>query len=374
MHLPVLTYNIHAAASGSTASWTSTASLPSSPAVAPSSSPSRRSTGTAASSAPSPTSRRHLADRLGMRLAYAACLDDEPVQPGAGRAQYGTALLSTRPLVDVSTTLLPCFPGSEQRGLLEASVELGGASLRVLGTHLQWDREDERLAQARAVTATLDDRPTLLLGDLNTTPGSATYEHLGTRLDDSWARVGDGEGHTFDVELPPRRIDYVWVGGGVRALGARVLPSPASDHAALLVDVEVPATGLGHPKSVPSGVASARWRTLDPDQQHRTEGRHHVSLCSTASAERALPPWRTISAWLRRGGHSRRARRRVRRHSPRRLRRPARAPRSASAAAGAPARRREHLGPRVVVHDRTGADPSTAAFADATTEGPCRTS
>ena len=142
---------------------------------------------------------------------------------------------------DVSTTLLPCFPGSEQRGLLEATVELGGASLRVLGTHLQWDREDERLAQARAVTAALDDRPTLLLGDLNTTPGSATYEHLATRLDDSWARVGDGDGHTFDAELPPRRIDYVWVGGGVRALGAQVLPSPASDHAALLVDVEVPA-------------------------------------------------------------------------------------------------------------------------------------
>ncbi|WP_406832853.1 endonuclease/exonuclease/phosphatase family protein [Pedococcus sp. KACC 23699] len=181
-----------------------------------------------------------LADRLGMHLAYAACLDDEPAHPGAGRAQYGTALLSTRPLVDVSTTLLPRFPGSEQRGLLEASVELGGASLRVLGTHLQWDREDERLAQARAVTATLDDRPTLLLGDLNTTPGSATYEHLATRLDDSWARVGEGEGHTFDAELPPRRIDYVWVGGGVRPLGARVLPSPASDHAALLVQVEVP--------------------------------------------------------------------------------------------------------------------------------------
>ena len=86
----------------------------------------------------------HLAGRLGMHLAYAACLDDEPAHPGAPRAQYGTAFLSTRPLEDVSTTLLPCFPGSEQRGLLEATVDVGGTRLRVLGTHLQWDSETER--------------------------------------------------------------------------------------------------------------------------------------------------------------------------------------------------------------------------------------
>ena len=182
----------------------------------------------------------HLAQRLGMHLAYAACLDEEPAHPGAPRAQYGTALLSTRPLRDVATSLLPCFPGSEQRGLLEATVEVGGTVLRVLGTHLQWDSEDERLVQARAITAVLDDRPTLLLGDLNTTPGSPTHTHLATRLDDAWATVGEGEGITFDAELPPRRIDYVWVGGGVRALGARVIASPASDHAALLVEVDVP--------------------------------------------------------------------------------------------------------------------------------------
>jgi endonuclease/exonuclease/phosphatase family metal-dependent hydrolase len=160
------------------------------------------------------------------------------------RVQYGTALLSTRPLVDVSTTLLPCFPGSEQRGLLEATVEVGGTALRVLGTHLQWDSEDERLVQAEAITAGLDDRPTLLLGDLNTTPGSATHTLLDSRLDDAWVLVGEGEGHTFEAELPPRRIDYVWTGGGVVAHIARVVPSPASDHAALLVTVEVPTAGL----------------------------------------------------------------------------------------------------------------------------------
>ena len=181
-----------------------------------------------------------LAERLGMHLAYAANLDDEPAHPGAPRAQYGTALLSRLPLESSTNTLLPCFEGSEQRGLLESTVVVDGQPLRVLGTHLQWDSETERTRQAQAIVAALDDRPTVLLGDLNTTPGSPAYRCLAARLEDAWTLVGEGEGHTFDAEPPPRRIDYVWVGGGVRAVTAQVLPSVASDHSALRVEVSVP--------------------------------------------------------------------------------------------------------------------------------------
>ena len=179
----------------------------------------------------------YLAERLGMHLAYAACLDDDPATPGEPRAQYGTALLATQPLRDEVLTLLPCFPGSEQRGLLEASVTVGDRDLRVLGTHLQWDSEDERLVQAEAIVAALDDRPTVLLGDLNTEPGSPTHTALATRLADAWEAVGEGPGHTFAAEPPPRRIDYVWVGGGVQALSAEVVGSVASDHSALRVEI-----------------------------------------------------------------------------------------------------------------------------------------
>lgn len=179
----------------------------------------------------------YLAGRLGMHLAYAACLDDEPATPDGERAQYGTALLAAQPLRDEALTLLPCFPGSEQRGLLEAVVDLDGAAVRVLGTHLQWDREEERLVQAEAVVAALDERPTLLLGDLNTVPGSPTHEALAARVTDAWDAVGDGPGHTFTAEPPPRRIDYVWVGPGLRALSAEVVHSVASDHSALRVEV-----------------------------------------------------------------------------------------------------------------------------------------
>jgi endonuclease/exonuclease/phosphatase family metal-dependent hydrolase len=138
------------------------------------------------------------------------------------------------------TTLLPCLPGSEQRGLLDATVDVDGTALRLLGTHLQWDREEERLLQARAIVAALDDRPTVLLGDLNTTPGSPTWQCLAERLSDTWAMVGDGPGHTFDAEPPPRRIDYVWTGAGVQPVSAQVVESVASDHSALRVEVDLP--------------------------------------------------------------------------------------------------------------------------------------
>jgi endonuclease/exonuclease/phosphatase family metal-dependent hydrolase len=181
-----------------------------------------------------------LAARRGVHLAYAANLDEAPALPGAPRAQYGTALLSRFALESTSNTLLPCFDGSEQRGLLEAVVEPHGVTLRVLGTHLQWDSETERTRQAEAIVATLDARPTVLLGDLNTTPGSPTYRCLEEHLEDAWTLVGEGQGHTFEAEPPPRRLDYVWVGGGVQAVSAVVVASVASDHSALRVEVRLP--------------------------------------------------------------------------------------------------------------------------------------
>ena len=88
------------------------------------------------------------------------------------------------------------LPGQRAaRAARGVTVDAGGTPVRVLGTHLQWDREDRAdLVQAEAIVATLDDRPTLLLGDLNTVPGSPTYRLLAGHLVDAWAAVGVGRG------------------------------------------------------------------------------------------------------------------------------------------------------------------------------------
>ncbi|MDQ3788793.1 MAG: endonuclease/exonuclease/phosphatase family protein, partial [Actinomycetota bacterium] len=68
-----------------------------------------------------------LAELLGMHVVYAANLDLEPPAAGQPRRQYGTAILSRYPILESQNTLLPKGrPGEEQRGLLEAVVNVRG--------------------------------------------------------------------------------------------------------------------------------------------------------------------------------------------------------------------------------------------------------
>jgi endonuclease/exonuclease/phosphatase family metal-dependent hydrolase len=149
-----------------------------------------------------------LAQRLGMSLAFGANLDDDPERPGGPRRQYGTALLSHLPLREWTNGPLPCFAGSEQRGLLNAAVELDGTRLRVLGTHLQHDDEDERVAQVEAIRGVLDDAPTLLLGDLNAIPEGPAYASLAEDFEDAWDQGRPGAGHDLHgrTTSPPHRL------------------------------------------------------------------------------------------------------------------------------------------------------------------------
>jgi endonuclease/exonuclease/phosphatase family metal-dependent hydrolase len=176
--------------------------------AAPDSSHSKRSTGTGASRAATPTSRGWLAQRLAMSLAFGANLDDDPERPGGPRRQYGTALLSHLPLQEWTNGPLPCFAGSEQRALLNAAIEVDGTRLRVLGTHLQHDDEDERVAQVEAIRGVLDDAPTLLLGDLNAIPEGPAYASLAEDFEDAWDQGRPGAGHDLHgrTTSPPHRL------------------------------------------------------------------------------------------------------------------------------------------------------------------------
>jgi endonuclease/exonuclease/phosphatase family metal-dependent hydrolase len=172
-----------------------------------------------------------LADRLGMEVAFGANLDLGPAAPGGPPRQYGTALLSRHPITSHGNALLPRFPGGEQRGLLDAVVDVGGHATRFLVTHLQHDNPAERLAQVEAILQHADaGLPTVLLGDLNARPDSAEYARVTECFDDVWAVAGQGAGHTFDALDPHMRIDYILTRGGVRPLTARLVRTAASDH------------------------------------------------------------------------------------------------------------------------------------------------
>ncbi|MEV0283814.1 MULTISPECIES: endonuclease/exonuclease/phosphatase family protein [unclassified Kribbella] len=172
------------------------------------------------------------AQRLKMHYGYAANLDLPPLNPGEPRRQYGTAILSKYPIKDFTNTLLPMYPGQEQRGLAVATVKVRGAELRFANTHLTHNNNAERLEQAQKVVEVLgaSKQPTMLVGDLNARPDTPEIKTLTALLNDTWPAVGTGPGYTSPAENPTARIDYLLHSTQLRPTKASVPVSPASDH------------------------------------------------------------------------------------------------------------------------------------------------
>ena len=171
----------------------------------------------------------YLAQRLGMYYAFGPNVVRGPSN------QYGTAILSRYPITGAQNTLLPNGPGGQQRGLLHVRVEPAGTPVSVYVTHLENTSASIRDAQARAIAGIVarDPLPTILGGDLNSTPRTSAMATLDGPLDDSWPASGVGSGATHPAGNPVARIDYLLYANGVQPLQSVVVPSTVSDHRAV---------------------------------------------------------------------------------------------------------------------------------------------
>lgn len=188
-----------------------------------------------------------LARELNMHVAYGANLDRDPLNPGEPRRQYGTAILSKRPILDWDNTYLPRYDGHEQRGLLRARIVVRGVPVQVYNTHLQHNDAAERLEQVKAITNLIGtpDESVVLVGDLNATPDAPEIDALVDGLVDAWEAAGVGDGDTYPVEDPDRRIDYVMSSDDVVARTAAVVTTQASDHLPVWADLLLPGSKVG---------------------------------------------------------------------------------------------------------------------------------
>ncbi len=111
-----------------------------------------------------------LAQRLGMTYVFGPCLR-WPAQNDMPAGAYGNAILSRWPILAGAGHHLTAVEGKEQRGLLEARINLpDGRAFTVYQTHLGYSDEEVRLIQLRAVRAwTVRDRnrPHIVMGDFN---------------------------------------------------------------------------------------------------------------------------------------------------------------------------------------------------------------
>jgi endonuclease/exonuclease/phosphatase family metal-dependent hydrolase len=193
---------------------------------------------------------RVLAEALGMDWRYAPTLlgplgrdpAATPAGPGAddpGGPAYGIALLSRRPFRRAETVALPRTGRSEPRVALLTEVPTDGGSVTVAGTHLA-NSFPPNVGQLRFLQRELSGwpAPRLLLGDLNLwLPLVRVASRRGWQplvRGGTWRNRPPGA-FGWTVQL-----DHVLAsGGGLRPGRSRIHAGPASDHRAVLVEIEV---------------------------------------------------------------------------------------------------------------------------------------
>lgn len=163
---------------------------------------------------------------------------------GTSDAVWGNALLTSYPILDSGYGELPQLDTLIRRGYLWARLDIGpGGPLTVIVTHLHQIEGDSDVRQAQVpvlLEAWAASPHTMIMGDLNAEPGSPEMDLFAAAgLQDAWATVGVGEGHTYRSDAPYQRIDWIWLTPDLVVLRAESPRTTASDHLPLWVDVTI---------------------------------------------------------------------------------------------------------------------------------------
>lgn len=184
---------------------------------------------------------RDQAQLLGQRLGYHVLFAPaRRLSPG----WYGNALLSRTPPCRTEVLALPARRGVETRSAVLTSIPVAGASVTVVGTHLQNAGSDGRghagaLAQLGVVNDAMKSRPSpaVLTGDLNL---------LASDVEPAFEQAGLSAvptGPTFPFPSPHQRIDWMGV-RGLEVVSSGTVPVYGSDHLAISADLK-PSDDLG---------------------------------------------------------------------------------------------------------------------------------
>lgn len=150
---------------------------------------------------------------------------------------YGNAILTGRRVREIRRLDLS-IPGREPRGAIDADLDVAGAPVRVIVTHLGL-RPGERRTQVRRLLDVLTEEPdriTIVMGDINEwLPGSRPLRWLNRHLGRSPAP------RTFPALIPLLALDRIWVWPRRALLGVASHATPAarvaSDHLPLRAEI-----------------------------------------------------------------------------------------------------------------------------------------
>ncbi|MBX4937420.1 endonuclease/exonuclease/phosphatase family protein [Rhizobium binae] len=159
--------------------------------------------------------------------------------------QYGDAIITALPTSAVKAGPLPSI--GEQRGALSVEVLVGDRKLLVVNTHLGL-RGRERIRQMTTLLnsgwlrGTIEEPlPTILCGDFNAIPSSATYRLATRSLKDAQIGGKAAPRATFPSRYPLMRLDHIFVTDDLVVNRATVLQNRltrvASDHLPLFAEI-----------------------------------------------------------------------------------------------------------------------------------------
>ncbi|MDQ3732493.1 MAG: endonuclease/exonuclease/phosphatase family protein [Actinomycetota bacterium] len=177
-----------------------------------------------------------LSRALDMQVVFGASVTRSPA--GGTPREYGNTILSHLPILSHELHPLPVSPDNEPRSAQRVLIELVGGALWVINTHLSYESAVDRATQARALRALVSDEmgPAVIVGDFNADNDAAELAPLAD-LRDAWTECGHGDGCTHPAHRPNKRLDHVLCSSGVIASSAQVVPTDASDHLPLIVDL-----------------------------------------------------------------------------------------------------------------------------------------
>ncbi len=159
--------------------------------------------------------------------------------------EYGNAVLTRFPVKQWTNRHYKMIRPNEQRGILQAVLDVQGRELVVMNTHIDSRPDDaERwlnLGEIEELEKQHRSRPMIICGDFNDVPTSRVYRRMSETFHDTWARVGQGTGFSFPAGKLIKRIDYLWISKdqALMPLKAWIPQSEASDHLPVVAEFEL---------------------------------------------------------------------------------------------------------------------------------------
>lgn len=148
---------------------------------------------------------------------------------------FGNAILVRDRPIHTIRRRFGLTPPFQRRGFVGA---LRSDEVLVVATHLGTSGE-ERGRHAEELLRALEAHDRIVVGaDCNEGPNGPAVGILRERFTDAFATAGEGDGETFPADAPLHRIDYVFCSPSLTPRRAAVVPLIASDHLAVVADID----------------------------------------------------------------------------------------------------------------------------------------